>query len=110
MKSVGFALKSLAPVLYNSSVNLYTGNKAVSFTTDSGSNNPHLDAIAKDIFCFTSAHGIGLSVKWIPCTLNQKADYYSKIVDFDDWCVSNDYFREIYCRWGPFTVDCFASY
>ena len=49
-------------------------------------------------------------MKWIPCTLNQKADYYSKIVDFDDWCVSNDYFREIYCRWGPFPVDCCPSY
>ena len=79
--------------------------------TDSGSNKPHLNTIAKDIFCLTSAHGTRLSVEWIqPRTLNQKADYYSKIVDFDDWCASNDYFRAIDSRWGPFTVDCFASY
>ena len=110
LKSVSFALRSFTPILHNSSAKLYTDNKAVAFITDSGSNKPHLNAIAKDVFCFTSVHGIGLSVEWIPGTLNQKADYYSKIVDFDDWCVSNDYFREIYCRWGPFTVDCFASY
>ena len=42
--------------------------------------------------------------------LNQKAGYNRKIVDFDDWCVSNAYFRELDSRWGPFTIDCFASY
>ena len=84
LKSVSFALRSFSPVLHNSSVKLYTANKAVAFITDSGSNKPHLNTIAKDIFCFTSAHGIRLSVEWIPRTLNQKADYYSKIVDFDD--------------------------
>ena len=110
LKSVSFALRSFAPVLHNSSVKLYSDNKAVVFMTDSGSNKPHLNTIAKDIFCLTSAHGIRLSVEWIPRTLNQKADYYSKIVDFDDWCVSNDYFRAIDSRWGPFTVNYFASY
>ena len=110
LKSVSFALRSFAPFLHNSSVKLYTDNKAVTFITDSGSNKPHLNTIAKDIFCLTSAHGIRLSVEWIPRTLNQKADYYSKTVDFDDCCVSNDYFRAIDSRWGPFTLDCFASY
>lgn len=49
-------------------------------------------------------------MEWISRTRNQKADYYSEIVDFDDWCVSNDYFRAIDSRWGSFTVDYFASY
>lgn len=63
-----------------------------------------MNAIAKDILCFTSAHGIRLSVRWIPHTLNHKADYLSKIVDFDD------FFHKIDSQWVPFTVDCFASY
>ena len=92
LESVSFALRSFAPILHDCSVKLYTDNKAVAFITDSGSNKPYLNAIAKDIFSFTSVHGIRLSVEWIPRTLNQKADYYSKIVDFDDWCVSNDFF------------------
>ena len=62
LKSVSFALRSFAPFLHNSSVKLYNDNKAVAFITDSGSNKPHLNTIAKDIFCFTSAHGIRLSV------------------------------------------------
>ena len=76
LKSASFSLRSFAPVLYNSSVKLYTANKAVAFMTNSGSNKPHLNSIAKDIFCLTSAHGIRLSVEWIRArTLNQKADY-----------------------------------
>ena len=50
MKSVSFALRSFAPILHISSVKLYTDNKAVAFITDSGSNKPHLNAIAKNIF------------------------------------------------------------
>ena len=110
LKSVSFALRCFAPILHNSSVKLYTDNKAEAFITDSGSNKPHLNAIAKEILCLSSAHGISLSVEWIPRTLNQKADYYSKIVDFDDWCASNAYFRELDSRWCPFTIDYFASY
>ena len=82
LKSVSFALSCFAPILHNSSVKLYTDNKTVAFITDSGSNKPHLNAIAKGIFCLTSANGIRLSVKWIPRRLYQKADYKSKIVDW----------------------------
>ena len=110
MKSVSFGLRCFAPILHNSSVKLYTDNKAVAFITDSGSNKPRLNASAKEILCLSSARGIRLSVEWIPRTLNQKTDYYSKIVDFDDWCVSNAYFRELDSRWGPFTIECFTSY
>ena len=45
----------------------------------------------------------------VPLTLNQKADYYSKVVDYD-WCVFNGYFCEAVSRWGPFSKDCFASH
>ena len=101
MKSVSFALRCFAPILHDSSVKLYTDSKTVAFITDSGSNKPHLNAISKVIFCFTSAHGNRLSVEWIPPKLNQKAGYNRKIVDFDDWCVSKAYFRELDSRRVP---------
>ena len=58
LKSVSFALRSFAPILHNSSVKLYTDVNAVAFVTGSGSNKPHLNALAKDICCFTSAQAI----------------------------------------------------
>ena len=56
----------------------------MAFITDFGSNKPHLNAIAEDILCCASTHGIRLSVESVPLTFNQKADYYK-----------DDYYREI---------------
>ena len=58
LKSVSFALRCYVPILHNSSVKLYTDNKAVAFITDSGNSKPHLNAIAVEILCLSSAHGI----------------------------------------------------
>ena len=48
--------------------------------------------------------------EWIPCSLNEKADYLSKIVECDDWTVKDCYFHAVNSYWGPCSVDCFASY
>ena len=52
LKFVSFALRSFAPILHNSSVKLYTDNRAVVFITGSWNNKPHLNTIAEDIFLF----------------------------------------------------------
>ena len=43
---------------------------------------------------------------WIPRSLNDRADYISRIVDFDNWKVNQDVF---YWMDGPHTIDCFES-
>lgn len=45
----------------------------------------NLHVLASDILFFCSYHGINLEIDWIPRSLNKKADYLSKIVDYDDW-------------------------
>jgi len=40
---------------------------------------------------------------------NEKADYLSKIVDFDDWTVKDCYFHAVFSYRGPCSLDCFAS-
>ena len=37
------------------------------------------------IFQFCAEHNVRLEVQWVPLTENEKADYISRIVDFDDW-------------------------
>jgi hypothetical protein len=42
--------------------------------------------------------------------LNVEADfYYSKIYDFDDWCVAHKIFDFFNRKWGPYQVDRFAD-
>jgi len=83
LKSVSFALKNFAFILHNSSVKLFTNNKAVAFITDS-----ERMLLLKLFYVLLLLMRVRLSVEWIPLTINQKADYHSKIVDYEDWYVS----------------------
>ena len=44
-----------------------------------------LHLLASDIFSFCSNHAINLEINWIPRSLDEKADYLSKIADYVDW-------------------------
>jgi hypothetical protein len=39
-------------------------------------------------------------VEWIPRTENERADFFSRIVDFDDWGISEDLFVYVDSLWG----------
>ena len=61
-----------------------------------------------DVF-YTARENIEIDVQWILRLLNERADYLSKILDYDDWIVKDCYFRAVTSLWGPCSVDCFAS-
>ena len=50
-----------------------------------GSMHFEMHLLASDIFSFCYNHGINLEIDWVPRSLNDKADYLSKIVDYDYW-------------------------
>jgi hypothetical protein len=62
-----------------------------------------------NIFCFCLQNRVTLKVEWIPRSENVVADRYSKIFDFDDWCISDDIFHFFNKKWGPYDVDLFAD-
>ena len=70
----------------------------------------HLHILALDIFQTAKDNKIDIEVEWIPRTQNERADYLSKIVDYDDWTVKDCYFHAVTSVWGPCSIDCFASY
>ena len=49
-------------------------------------------------------HSIRLEVQWIPRTENEKADYISRLIDFDDWQITHDLFLRLEELWAPCTV------
>ena len=106
---VYFALQSFALRLSNSSVKWFTDNQAVPIIVDSGSMKEELHKLSVDIFYVTRDYNIDLDAEWIPRSLNDKADYLSKIVDCDDWKVKDCYFYALTSYWGQCSVDCFAS-
>ena len=44
------------------------------------------------IFQFCAEHSIRLEVQWISRTENEKADYISRLTDFDNWQITHDLF------------------
>ena len=68
-----------------------------------------LHQLTLSIFQLLVRSGIDLQVDWIPRSLNEHADSISRIVDFDDWGVSFEFFYHVDSIWGPH-VDRFANY
>ena len=48
-------------------------------------------------------------MNWIPRDQNFQADFFSKIVDFDDYSVIDDVFFHLEELWGPHSVDRFVA-
>ena len=52
---------------------------------------------------------IHIEPEWIPREQNQLADYYSRIIDHDDWMLNPAVFGWLDSLWGPHTIDRFAN-
>ena len=110
LETILFALHSFLPFISNSRAKLFTDNQAAAKIIETGSMKCHLHELAFEIFDFCLKNLIRLEVDWIPHSLNDQADYISKLIVVDDWCLSEVFFETINTEWGPFTIDCFATY
>ena len=103
-------LRRVAPRLVNHRVLWFTDNQNVASILLIGSRKECLQALALKIFSLSIQHNIRLEPEWIPRELNQKADYLSRIVDYDDWMLNPVVASDINHLWGPHSLDRFASH
>jgi len=54
-------------------------------------------------------NNIRIEPEWIPRGENELADYYSLLIDYDDYMLNPAVFQWIDSLWGPHTVDKFAN-
>jgi hypothetical protein len=103
-------LRAFRPFLSNCSV-VVRGDALNVFSIPSkgGSAKEHLQSICLELFAFCSDRRIELRPEWLPREENARADYLSKIRDVDDFGLSAETFAFVSQRFGPFTVDQFAS-
>ena len=109
LMAVTRVLMSLKGRLANKHVKWFSDNQNVIRIVQRGSMKPALLDIALSIFEFCLMSNIRLDINWIPRAENQQADFLSKIVDFDDWGVSNEIFHYLDSLWGPHEIDFFAD-
>ena len=110
LDAIAFAVESFAPLLREKTVIWATDNQAAPIIAEKGSNKPHLQNLAKDLYFQCRHHSIDLKIHWIPRELNIIADEISKQIDYDDWATSEEFFNNINAEWGPFDIDRFANY
>jgi len=96
-------LESFQDKLMNERIWWFTDNQNVVRIIQYGSPKPLLQVEALCIFStYTNSH-IRLEPEWIPREDNELADYYSRIVDFDDWMINPMIFQWLDVLWGPCT-------
>ena len=97
-----------AAFLEGENIKWFTDNTNVVSIVRKGSMKKNLQEIAITIFEICLEYKIRLEIEWIPREMNDQADYLSRIVDFDDWGISQILFDEISREWGPYDIDLFA--
>ena len=107
--AIKYCLESFAQAIRHEAINIRTDNFSASRILEIGSPKPHLQALAIRIFEICVKNDIRLFPTWIPRELNQHADYYSKLVDSDDWTIDDVSFKRICKEFGHPTVDRFAD-
>ena len=69
----------------------------------------NLQEIALGIFTLCIENNVSLSTERIPRTENDWADHISRIIDHDDWGISQNMFEYIDALLGPYEIDFFAT-
>ena len=105
LAAIKFAFAAFEAHLSGLRVRCNTDNQNVVRIIQFGSTVKVLQDIALDIFLFTSRRQIQLAMNWIPRDQNSQADFFSKIVDFDDYSVIDDVFFSSRRALGPESVD-----
>lgn len=71
---------------------------------------PHLSELARKIWKWCEDRKLWIFASYIPSKENVEADYASRIVNIDtEWELNDNSFKEINNKFGPFSIDLFAS-
>jgi len=109
LHAVKMVLESFKEKLRNERIRWFTDNQNVVRIVQYGSPKTLLQTEALNIFSTCTACHIRIEPEWIPREQNELADFYSRIVDYDDWMLNPMVFAWLDSLWGPHTIDRFAS-
>ena len=102
-------LRAVARKLANYRVRWFTDNQNLVRIINAGSRVSELQTIVLEIFNLAFRYQIKLEPEWIPRGENELADYYSRLVDYDDWAINPAVFWVLDSLWGLHTIDRFAN-
>eukprot|EP00873_Tetraselmis_striata_P011019 jgi/Tetstr1/431283/TSEL_020978.t1 len=110
LKAVRLAVESFLPHLAGRNVLLHEDNQAVCHVLlGLTSRSPEMMAELRRLRCLLDSHGIHLRARFIRSAANIWADRLCRHLDSDDWQLDPLMFTELESRFGPHSIDRFAS-
>eukprot|EP00873_Tetraselmis_striata_P022713 jgi/Tetstr1/442977/TSEL_031037.t1 len=110
LKAVRLAVESFLPHLARLNVLMHEDNQAVCHVLSGlTSLSPKVMAELRRLWCLLDSHGIHLRARYIRSAANIWADCLSRHLDSDDWQLDHIMFAELESRFGPHSIDRFAS-
>ena len=109
LESINRILRMIDNKCTGTHIRWFTDNKNVCSIMYKGSNIEMLQSAAIQISEQIRKNNIHINMKWIPRKYNSQADYLSKQFDSDDWSINSRVFLELNRKYGPFTMDRFAT-
>ena len=109
LAAIKFSIEAFRTRLSKQRVRWHTDSQNAVRIIQVGSMVRELQDLALSVFIFTAQRQIQLDLIWLPRRQNAQADFFSKVIDFDDYSVHDDVFRQLDQLWGPHSIDRFAS-
>lgn len=110
LSAIEFGLESFLPIISNGYVKWFSDSQTACRIIEVGSMKRDLHVIATRVFQRCASNNIQLDIQWLPRTELERADYISRLIDVDDWQLSNTCFECLEEMWGPHSIDCFANF
>jgi len=110
LMAVYLSLERFEGELQGSSVLLWEDNQTiVQVLTNRTTRSPELMHLLRKVWQLIDFAGITLTVRWIASKDNVLADALSRGSPFDDLTLTDEAWRELEWRWGPHTIDRYAT-
>jgi hypothetical protein len=110
MKAVRLAVLSFLPHLHGRNILLHEHNHAVCYVlTGLASRSPEMMTELRRLWYLLDTNNIHIKPRYIRFAANTWANKLSRHLDSDDWQLDPSVFHEMDTRFGPHTIDRFAS-
>ena len=111
LKTTVLGVQAFADTLAGSVVEIRTDNAVtMAYINHQGGRSPELTELCRPLWDWALRTGTTIFATYIPGKLNVRADQLSRVRrDRTDWMLNRNEFRKLERRWGPFTLDAFAT-
>ncbi len=110
VRAVLYVLRSVGPKLVGKKLKWYSDSQNACRIISVGSAIPVLHDLSIDLYNVCLKYNIAIEPEWLPRDLNTRADELSRILDPDDWSLNPGVFAFLDRKFGPHSIDRFASH